>query len=244
VSLKPGETLDDLTRDGMKVIQSKNGYRFSMDSVLLAHFAEVNPGDEVLDLGCGCGVISFLLASREPSCRITGLEIQPELADRARRGAEFNGVAHRIDIINGDLRQVELFSGNRRFNLIVANPPFWRRGEGRPNPDREKLIARHEVESTLEDYVDAARRLLVGGGRLAMVHRADRLLEIANTCAQKSLALSRIRFIHPYLNRDANLLLVEAVKGTKARVRILPPLVVYNSDGSYTEEIFRIYSEE
>ncbi|MGI6512799.1 MAG: tRNA1(Val) (adenine(37)-N6)-methyltransferase [Syntrophomonadales bacterium] len=244
MSLKPGETLDDLTRDGMKVIQSKDGYRFSMDSVLLAHFAEVNPGDEVLDLGCGSGVISFLLAGRQPSCRITGLEIQPELADRARRGAEHNGVAHRMGVINGDLRQAELFLGNRRFNLIVANPPFWRQGEGRPNPDRERLIARHEVESTLEDYVEAARRILVRGGRLAMVHRADRILEIENTCAQKGLALRRIRFIHPYLDRDANLLLVEAVKGTKARVRILPPLVVYNSDGSYTEEMLSIYFEE
>lgn len=243
VNLKPGETLDDLTRNGMKVIQSRAGYRFSMDSVLLAHFADVKPGDEVLDLGCGSGVISFLLVSRQPSCRITGLEIQPELADRARRGAKRNGIDDRIDIINGDLRQAEVFLEKRRFTLIVANPPFWRDGEGKPNPDPERLVARHEVYAVLEDYIEAARRWLVPGGLMAMIHRADRVLELGALCADKGLTVKKLRFIHPYLGREANLVLVEAVKGSKFGVKILPPLVVYNSDGDYTEEILRIYSE-
>jgi tRNA1Val (adenine37-N6)-methyltransferase len=114
VNLNPGETLDDLVRNGMQVIQDRSGYRFSMDSVLLAHFAGVRPGDKVLDLGCGSGVISFLLVGREPSCRVTGLEIQPELADRARRSTELNGLTNNIEIINGDLRQAEVLLGKRR----------------------------------------------------------------------------------------------------------------------------------
>lgn len=244
VNLKPGETLDDLARKGMKVIQASTGYRFSMDSVLLAHFAAVNPDDEVLDLGCGSGVISFLLVGRQPSCRITGLEIQPELADRARRGAERNGVADRIEIINGDLRQAEVFLEKRRFSLIVANPPFWRQGEGKPSPDQERLIARHEVKVTLKDYVEVAWRWLIPGGHLAMIHRADRILELGALCADNSLTANRVRFIHPYPDRDANLVLVEAVKGSKAGLKVLPPLVVYNSDGAYTEEILKIYSAE
>ncbi|MGE5543447.1 MAG: tRNA1(Val) (adenine(37)-N6)-methyltransferase [Bacillota bacterium] len=240
--LKSGETLDDLARNEMKVIQARTGYRFSMDSILLSHFAHVNPGDEVLDLGCGSGVISFLLVSKEPSCRITGLEIQPELADRARRGAERNGVADRIEIINGDLRQAEVFLGKRRFNLIVANPPFWRQGEGKPSPDQERLIARHEIEVTLEDYIKVARRFLAPGGHLAMIHRADRILELGALCAAQNLTVKKLRFIHPYSGRDANLVLVEAAKGSKAGVKVLSPLVVYDSKGDYTEEILRIYS--
>ena len=244
MNLNPGETLDDLVRNGMKVIQDRTGYRFSMDSVLLAHFAGVRPGDEVLDLGCGSGVISFLLAGRQPPCRITGLEIQPELADRARRGAELNSLANQIEIINGDLRQAEVLLGKRRFNLIVTNPPFWRQGEGKPSPNQEKLMARHEVNATLEDYVATAQGFLAPQGRLAMIHRADRVVEIGSLCTGKSLNLKRLRFIHPYQNRDANLVLVEAVKGSKAGVKILPPLVVYDFDGNYTGEILRIYSED
>lgn len=244
MNLKPGETLDDLVRNGMRVIQDRTGYRFSMDSVLLAHFAGVRREDEVLDLGCGCGVISFLLAGRQPCCRITGVEIQPQLADRARRGAELNGLANQIEIINGDLRLAKVLLGGRRYSLMVANPPFWRPGEGKPNPNQEKLMARHEVNATLEDYVEAARSLLAPRGRLAMIHRADRVLEIASLCTGKNLNLRKLRFIHPYQDRDANLVLVEAARGSKAGVKILPPLVVYKSDGNYTEEILRIYSED
>lgn len=244
MNLKPGETLDDLARNGMRVIQARTGYRFSMDSVLLAHFAGVRPEDEVLDLGCGSGVISFLLAGRQPSCRITGLEIQPELADRARRGAELNGLANQIEIINGDLRQAEVLLGKQWFNLIVTNPPFWRQGEGKTSPNQEKLMARHEVKAALEDYVETARGFLAPQGRLAMIHRADRVMEIGSLCTGNGLNVKRLRFIHPYRDRDANLVLVEAAKGSKAGVKILPPLVVYDSDGHYTEEILRIYSED
>lgn len=241
---KAEETRDDLVRNGMKVFQARSGYRFSMDSVLLADFADAQADDTVLDLGCGSGVISFLLAGRQSSCKIVGLEIQEDLADRARRGVELNDLADRIEIINGDLRQAEVLLEHRRFNLIVANPPFWRQGEGKPSLNQENLIARHEVNVTLEDYVDAARRWLAPKGRLAMVHRASRVLEIGSLCADIGINVKRLRFVHPYHQRDANLVLVEAVKGSKPGVKILPPLVVYNADGNYTEEIHKIYFEE
>jgi tRNA1Val (adenine37-N6)-methyltransferase len=244
VNLQAHETLDDLMRNGMKVIQDRQGYRFSMDSVLLSHFAEARAGETVLDLGCGSGVISFLVAARQPSCRVTGLEIQESLADRARRSVGLNKMAGRIEIINGDLRQAEVFLDHRRFSLIIANPPFWRQGEGKPSENREKLIARHEVNATLEDFMDAARRWLAPQGRLVMIHRASRVMEIGLLCAARGIDIKRMRFVYPYDHRDANLVLLEAVKGSRSGVQVLPPLVVYEDDGSYTEEINRIYFAE
>lgn len=238
------ETLDELTRNDMKIIQAREGYRFSMDAVLLAHFAEVRRDDQVLDLGCGSGIISILVACREPSAHITGLEIQPDLADRARRSVQLNGLLSRVEIVHGDLRRMGQAFGPRRFNLVVANPPFWRQGEGKPNPNQEKLIARHEVYSTLADYVAAADQCLTRGGRLAMVHRTARAMEMNVLLHEYGFGVTRLRFIHSHMDQRANLFLVEAVKGSKSGVIILPPLIVYGADGKYSEEINRIYFED
>ncbi|NLB19119.1 MAG: tRNA1(Val) (adenine(37)-N6)-methyltransferase [Syntrophomonadaceae bacterium] len=238
------ETLDELTRNGMKIIQARQGYRFSMDAVLLAHFAEAREKDQVLDLGCGSGIISILVASREPSAHITGLEIQPDLADRAQRSVQMNGLLSRVEILHGDLRRVEEILGLKRFNLVVANPPFWRQGEGKPNSNQEKLVARHEIYATLADYVEAASRCLNKNGRLAMVQRAARATEMSVLLQEHGFGVTRMRFIHAHINKSANLFLVEATKGSKSEVNILPPFIVYGSDGKYSEEINRIYFED
>jgi len=241
VIIKEDETLDDLTRNGLRVIQARQGYRFSMDAVLLSEFAATQPGEAVLDLGCGSGVVSFLIAARQPSCSVTGLEIQEDLAERARRGVALNGLGPRVQIINGDLRQAKVFLKSRKFDLVVVNPPFWRVGEGKPSSDQENLIARHEVKATLEDYIDIARCHLNPKGRLVLVHRASRLIEIGSLCLSQGMNPERVRMVHSCRWQEANLVLLEAVKGSKAGMRVLPPLVVYDDHGNYTDEISRIY---
>lgn len=238
--LKPDETLDDLVIGGYKVIQGRKGYRFSMDSILLADFAAPGKNDQVLDLGCGCGIISILMACREPECVITGLELQESLADRARRSVELNQLQGRVKIINGDLHDAALL-GPENFNLVVANPPFFKVGEGRPSAIEEKLIARHEVQATLGDFIFAASRFLGEKGRLALIQPASRLAEIVTCCQGKSLVVKRIRTVHPRQEKPANLVLVDAQKDGKPGLTILPPLIVYGDDGRYSEELMRIY---
>lgn len=235
------ETLDDLGRQGYRVIQARKGYRFSMDAVLLADFACPKAGDRVLDLGTGCGVVALLMAVRQPECSITGLEIQPALADRARRSVDLNRLHNRVRIIVGDLRNISSFFVRPDFDLVVFNPPFFRAGEGLPSQDIEKLIARHEVKATLADFVSAAAGVLVRGGRMAGILRVDRLPEFIELSREQKLRVSRLRFVHPRAGEDANLVLVEAKKGRRVKLQVMPPLVVYGDSGDYTPEILRIY---
>lgn len=236
------ETIDDLTRNDMKVIQSRRGYRFSMDAVLLAHFAEIRPADKVLDLGCGSGVISLLLAADEPSAQITGLELQPALAGRARRSIAMNGLSSQVKIVEGDLRALEDLPDGSGYDLVVANPPFWRVGEGVLSPNPERQMARHEVSATLMDFIRCGARALRLGGRLAIINRSDRLLEVRSLMQQHGLEPKRGRFIHPRHDRDANLVLVEGIKGAAAGMTMMSPLVVYEAENIYSREIREIYS--
>ncbi|MGE5404732.1 MAG: tRNA1(Val) (adenine(37)-N6)-methyltransferase [Candidatus Saccharibacteria bacterium] len=236
-----GETLDDLVRDGLKVIQAGDGYRFSMDAVLLSHFSEAQKNEVVLDLGCGSGVMAILIASRQPDSSITGLEIQESLADRARRSLQLNRLTDRVNIITGNLRSYKTIFQGKKFSLIVTNPPFWRSGEGKTPIEQENLVARHEVEATLNDFIEAAVGLLSHRGRLALIQRADRSDEIIRICQEHRLAVNRIRFVHPKLDKPANLVLVEAVKGGRGYLKILPPLIVYGENGQYTPELLEIY---
>ncbi|MGE5398570.1 MAG: tRNA1(Val) (adenine(37)-N6)-methyltransferase [Chitinophagales bacterium] len=242
--LKPGETLDDLTLNGMKIIQREKGYRFSMDSVLLAHFARAGGGEKVLDLGCGSGVIAILIAGLQPQCIITGLEVQPDLADRAKRSVELNGLSRMINIVSGSLQDMEALFSKGQFDLVVTNPPFWRIGEGKTSQDNEKLIARHEVHVTLADFIKAASYAIKPGGRLAMVQRAARFSEIMELSRKAGLPIKRIRFIHPGINQNANLVLAEAWKGSGGDPEISPPLIVYDDKGKYTSDIMKIYFEK
>ncbi|MGE5423160.1 MAG: tRNA1(Val) (adenine(37)-N6)-methyltransferase [Ignavibacteriales bacterium] len=239
--IRPDETLDDLVRGGLKVLQHRKGYRFSIDSVLLAHFAEARTDDKVMELGCGSGVVSILIAARQPACEIIGLEIQPALADMARRSIELNGLSDSIKVIHGDLRNPEVFLPKKKFSLVVANPPFWKMGEGKGNKDEENHIARHETQATLEDFINRAGSLLAVKGRLIMIHRAARIAEIMELCSRESLYLRRVRFVYPRSGADANLVLIEAQKGKKSETKVLSPLIVYGEDRKYTEEIMNIY---
>lgn len=232
------ETWDDLLRDQMGVIQPASGYRFTMDAVLLAHFAAQLPGNRVLDLGTGCGIIALLLASRLPDALITGVEIQPEQADRAQRSVFANRLEDRIKIIQGDLKSPDLLPGN--FSLITMNPPFFPYGRGKLPTQKSIAISRHEIECTLKDVFGAVKRWLTPEGRFCLVLPPGRQQEADRTAREVNLSLSRCRNVHPRLGLPANLLLLE-YDDQSIKAKQLPPLYVYREDGQYTADIMDIY---
>ncbi|GAB4363595.1 MAG: methyltransferase [Deltaproteobacteria bacterium] len=223
--------------------QPRGGYRVSIDSVLLADFAAARCGERVLDLGTGSGVILLLLARRCGGLREgVGIEIQEELWRTAVENIEENGLSVRLSARRGDFR--ETLPGLRAgsFDLVVANPPFRRLGEGRRNPDPRKEIARHEVACTFPDLFAAARRYLAPGGAFAMVSPSGRLPEILALCAESGLAADAVRFVHPFPDAPANRVLIAAVRRRGGEPAILPPLFVYAEPGRYHPETERILS--
>jgi tRNA1Val (adenine37-N6)-methyltransferase len=236
------ETLDDLILGGMKLIQPKHGYRFSLDAVLLAHFAELSGVKRVIDLGTGSGVIPLLLAARAKEITISGIEIQPALVDRAWRSICLNGLDDRIKVIQADIREIDKIFPDQSTDLVLSNPPFFKKNEGIISSNMEGAVARHELKLVLEDIVSQGAYLLVSGGRMAIIHRAERLEEILELYKKHKIYPRRLRLVHSFKERNAALLLLEGRKNTPGKLTILPPLVIYNDQGEYCEEIKSIYS--
>ncbi|MEN6461847.1 MAG: tRNA1(Val) (adenine(37)-N6)-methyltransferase [Syntrophomonas sp.] len=235
------ETLDDLVINGLKIIQPREGYRFSLDSVLLAHFPELHQADKIVDLGTGNGVIPLLLSQREESPRITGVEIQEQMVNRARRSVELNQLQDRIEIINLDINNIQDYWSGGFADLVVSNPPFWRKNEGKLSNNREEAIARHELQVTLSELIRQARYILRSGGRLVLIHRADRLPEIMQEFANNKIAVKKLQTVHALTNKEAKQVLVAGEKGARPGLKILPPLIIYDQPGQYTEQLMSIY---
>ncbi|MFC0334208.1 tRNA1(Val) (adenine(37)-N6)-methyltransferase [Paenibacillus sepulcri] len=239
-TLKSNERLDDLLTHQLHIIQSRDVFSFSMDAVLLARFAGVPPRGKILDLCTGNGVIPLLLSTRTKAA-ITGVEIQPRLADMARRSVVWNKLEHQIHIHEGDLRYYIEHSGYGSFDAITVNPPYMPVGIGERNENEYVANARHELNGTLDDIVAACAKLVRTGGRVSMVHRPSRLIEITQTLRKWKLETKRIRFVHPHVEAEANMVLIEAVRDGRPDVKLLAPLIVYNSQRQYNEEIMQIY---
>lgn len=239
--LRPGERFDDLHRNGYKIIQNKKKFCFGMDAVLLSGFASVREGENVLDLGTGTGIIPILLAGKTEGRHFTGLEIQTESADMARRSVLHNHLEDRISIIEGDIREAGKIFPPAFFDVITSNPPYMTGQHGLVNPNKEKAIARHEICCTLEDVVGQTARLLRVGGRFYMVHRPFRLAEILHMLVEYRLEPKRLQFVYPFIDKEPNMVLIEAVRGGRSRVQVEKPLIVYEKPGVYTEEIYDIY---
>jgi tRNA1(Val) A37 N6-methylase TrmN6 len=240
--LKPGERLDDLLSHGLKIIQSEEVFSFSLDAVLLARFASVPPKGRVLDLCTGNGVVPLLLSTRT-SAAIEGVEIQPRLAHMARRSVELNRLTGRIAIREGDLRAyMTKPQPQELFDFVTVNPPYLPVGSGETKGNEHQAMARHEIGCRLEDVVAACARSVRPGGRVAMVHRPARLIEIIETMRRHRLEPKRIRFVHPRASAESNMVLVEAVRHGKPEVRLLPPLLIYGSDGQYSAELAGIFA--
>lgn len=240
--LRLDERYDDLLINGLKIIQSTNHFRFSVDAVLLAHFATIKSKDRVLDLCTGSGVIPLLLSTRDKSTQITGLEIQSEMVDMASRSVQVNELEQQIQILQGDLKELKQILGSAQFELVTVNPPYMPASAGRTNVIDSVTIARHEVMCTLQDVISAAASVLVYKGRLAMVHRANRLAEIIGLCQRADLEPRRLRLIQPRMGQKPNLVLVEAVKGVKPNLEVLENLMIYEGN-NYSQEIQAIYGD-
>ena len=243
-NLKPSERIDDLQRKGYKIIQNIEKFCFGMDAVLLSSFAFVKEGENVLDMGTGTGIIPILLEAKTEGKHFTGLEIQTESAKMAERSVALNSLEEKIDIVEGDIKEATKIFGKNIFNVVTVNPPYMNDLHGIKNPDMPKAIARHEVLCTLDDVVREASGVLKQNGRLYMVHRPHRLVEIIQAMKTYKLEPKRIRFVHPYEDKEANMVLIEALKGGKSMVKIEKPLIVYKDVNVYTDELLEMYGND
>lgn len=241
INLNPDERLDDLQRDGYKLIQNSKIFCFGMDAVLLSSYAIVNEGDKVLDLGTGNGVIPILLKARTKGSHFTGLEIQDINVDMARRSVEYNQIQADVEIIQGDIKEASAIFGGASFDVVTTNPPYMNENHGLQNPESHKAIARHELLCTLEDVIREAAKVLKPQGRFYMVHRPHRLVEIFEQMRKFGIEPKRMRLVHPFIDKPANMVLVEGVRGGRPMLKVEEPLIIYQEQGKYTQEVIDLY---
>lgn len=241
INLKEKERLDELQRNGYKIIQNPEKFCFGMDAVLLSGFARAKEDDKVLDLGTGTGIIPILMEAKTKAAHLTGLEIQEESADMARRSVALNHLQDKISIVQGDLKEAGTLFDAASFDIITCNPPYMTSQHGLQNPEGPKAIARHEILCTLEDVIAQTAKLLKPGGNFFMVHRPFRLAEIMVLLHDYKLEPKRMKLVYPYVDKEPNMVLIEANRGGKPRITVEKPLIVYEEPGVYTQEIYDIY---
>ncbi|MED3624616.1 tRNA1(Val) (adenine(37)-N6)-methyltransferase [Neobacillus thermocopriae] len=238
MNLKGDERLDYLLAEDLRIIQSPSVFSFSLDAVLLAKFAYVPiQKGNIIDLCSGNGVIPLFLSTRTKG-KIIGVEIQERLYDMAVRSIQYNGLENRIEMIHGDIKEMSKQLGYGKFEVVTCNPPYFKTPpQGEINPNEHLAIARHEILCTLEDVIKVSSDLVKQGGKVALVHRPGRLMDIVTLMRQYRLEPKRIQFIYPKQGKEANTLLIEAIKDGSPDLKILPPLVVYQDNNEYTKEI-------
>lgn len=235
------ETLDDLQLKGIHIIQKKDAFRFGVDAVLLANFANVKRNSRVIDLCTGTGIIPFVIAGKTEARSILGIEIQEDFVDMANRSVKINNLNDRIQFICEDLKNLSELQQLEKADIVTVNPPYKLMSSGIKNPKDKLAIARHEVLCTLEDVIIASRKILKDNGRLYMVHRPERLADILCLMRKHRIEPKRIRLVHPNSQKAPNIVLVEGQRDGGAFLKFEKPLYVYNDDGKYSEEIDKIY---
>jgi len=239
--LKEGERLDDLQIKGYEIIQSPGRFCFGMDAALLSDFALVRSNERALDLGTGTGILPILLEAKYQGLHYTGLEIQEESADMARRSVSYNGLDEKIDIVTGDIKVASERFGRASFEVVTTNPPYMIGEHGIKNEKEALYIARHEVLCTLDDILRESAALLKEQGRFYMVHRPFRLPEILVKMCTYGIEPKRMRLVYPYVDKEPNMVLIEGRRGGNPRMKVEPPLIVYEREGDYTTELLWIY---
>jgi tRNA1(Val) A37 N6-methylase TrmN6 len=241
INLNPDERLDDLQRNGYKLIQNTKIFCFGMDAVLLSAFAKVPEGKKALDMGTGNGVIPILLKARTEGKHFTGLEIQDINVDMARRSIAYNSLEDFIEIVQGDIKEASSIFGGASFDVVTTNPPYMNENHGLQNPESHKAIARHEILCTLEDVVREGAKVLKPGGSFFMVHRPQRLVEIFELMRKYGMEPKRMRLVHPFIDKPANMVLVEGVRGGRPQLTVENPLIIYTEKGVYSKEVIDLY---
>lgn len=237
------ERIDDLQCKGYQLIQKPRGFCFGVDAVLLSGFTRVKKGQRVLDLCTGSGVVPILLAAKTVGESFTGLELQEEYADMAGRSVLLNHLDDKVNIICGDVKDVKKLFSPASFPVVTVNPPYMTEHHGLTNLYEPKTIARHEVTVSLNDVIAAASYVLPESGNFFMIHKPFRLAEIFKVMKEYNIEPKRMRLVHPYVDKEPTMVLVEGAKGGRERITVEPPLIVYESPNVYTEEIYRIYGE-
>lgn len=237
------ERIDDLQCKGYQLIQKPKGFCFGVDAVLLSDFAKVKKDQKVMDLCTGSGVIPILLAAKTEGKHFCGLELQEEYADMARRSVELNHLEENIDIVCGDVKNVKKLFSPASFQVVTANPPYMTEHHGLQNLYEPKTIARHEVALSLRDVVAAAEYLLPESGSFSMIHKPFRLAEIFKVMKECHIEPKRMRLVHPYVDKEPSMVLIEGLKGGRERITVEPPLIIYKEPNIYSDEIFQIYGK-
>ncbi len=239
--IKEDERIDDLQRNHYRIIQKKNGFCFGMDAVLLSGFVQIKQGEQMIDLGTGTGIIPILLEAKTDGKHFTGLEIQEEIAKMAFRSVLLNKLEERITILHGDIKEASRLCGRASFDVVTSNPPYMVQQHGLKNPNTIKAISRHEIFCTLKDVVRETALLLKPGGRFYLVHRPRRLAEIICVLRDYGLEPKRMKLVHSFADREANMVLIEAVKGGGVMMKVEAPIIVFQEPGVYSEEIHTTY---
>lgn len=234
-------TTDTFYNGRVSIKQGRMGYRFSIDAVLLAGLAAVHPGDRVIDLGTGCGVVSMLLAYRYPDIKLYGVELQQALANIAKDNVSANHMQNRITILPADMKTLTAKTVGGPVDMVISNPPYRKPGSGRINPDSQKALARHEIHVTLNDVVGTARRLLKTAGRFVVVYPAERLSDILTHMCSAGIEPKWLCMIHSGRKTPAKLMVIEGVRGGRPGIQIAPPLIIHREDGTYTPAVEKMF---
>ena len=244
MKLKENERIDDLEFKGLKIIQNKNGFCFGIDSVILSDFAKnVKPNSNIMDLGTGTGILPILLSEKTEAKKIWGIEIQEDVANMAKRSVLLNKLEEKIEIINENILNLESKFEKNSIDVIVTNPPYKKKGTGVINEKESKLIARHEITASLEDFIEISSKLLKYKGEIFMVHRPERLVDILYLMRNKKIEPKNIRFVYANKESEPKLILVRGVKNAKEFLKVEKNLYIYNEDGNYSDEILKIYNK-
>jgi len=236
-------TLDEILHGGLRVFQNKNGYRFSIDSLLLAQFTALKKRTRFIDIGCGNGIILLILAKRFPSSQGVGLEIQKKLADLARKNVQINELESRVEIVHGDVRQVNNIFPAHSFDTALFNPPYRKLNSGRINPLEEKAVARHEISGSLKYFLTAAKYLLIPKGTVFTIYPAKRLVELVYLFRSNGIEPKKMKIVFSDRFSDAEFVLVEGKKDSREEIKLEPPLIIYDHTKRYSTEMSGILSE-
>jgi len=245
IFLKDNERIDNLQLNNLKIIQNKEGFCFGIDAVLLSDFAkEISSNSKVLDLGTGTGILGILLCGKTKLSKIYGIDVQEDVCDMASRSIKLNDLEERFEIVNKNIKDLKDIFEENSFDAIVSNPPYKKDNSGLKNQSETKLISRHEITASLEDFISISSKLLKNNGSIYMVHRPERLSDLFYLLRKCNLEPKKLRLVQSYFDSKPKLILVKATKNAKSFLNIEEPLIIYNKDGSYTDEILKIYNKE